>query len=161
VNGFLEIEKIEVVLSAVHSAHGFLQKAGLCGSEGFALWVGRRNGSFFHVSEAVIPAQTGHVTDSGICVSVGAEELHRLNVSLYTRKLSIIAQLHSHPEEAYHSTTDDAFPIATTAGSLSLVIPDFARQPFSLPRCAIYRLTEDGIWDFLPSTQAEQLITFV
>jgi hypothetical protein len=63
--------------------------------------------------------------------------------------LTLLAQIHSHPAEAYHSDTDDAFPIATAAGSLSLVIPDFAARPFALPECAVYRLSATGVWEKL------------
>lgn len=157
-NGFLDLETIRVSMSAVAEAHEFLRMAGERRAEGFALWAGRREGAVFNVISAIIPAQVAHFTDDGICVSVGPEELHRLNVSLYTERISLIAQLHSHPGSAYHSDTDDAFPIATTVGCLSLVIPDFARFPFSLSSCAVYRLTEGGVWSFLPPRDAERLI---
>ena len=160
-SGFLDLERIQVPTSAAEEANEFLRFAGTRRSEGFALWVGNREGRIFRVRETVIPAQTGHVTDDGVCVSVGPDELHRLNVWLYTEKMNVIAQLHSHPGEAYHSETDDSFPIATTVGCLSLVIPDFARFPFLLARCAVYRLTEQGVWSFLPRAQAEKLITLV
>lgn len=158
-SGFLDLVNIQVPLMAADEANEFLRFAGTRGCEGFALWVGKREGSFFYVKETVIPAQTGHVTENGVCVSVGPDELHRLNVWLYTNKMNIIAQLHSHPGSAYHSETDDAFPIATTAGSLSLVIPDFARFPFSLSKCAGYRLTEQGVWSAMSSGQLKKLVT--
>jgi hypothetical protein len=159
--GFLDLENIQVPLQAAEEANEFLRFAGTRRSEGFALWVGNREGSIFCVRETVIPAQTGHLTEDGVCVSVGSDELHRLNVWLYTKKMSIIAQLHSHPGGAYHSDTDDSFPIATTVGCLSLVIPDFARFPFSLSRCASYRLTEQGVWSFLPPAHVNKLITII
>jgi len=54
--------------------------------------------------------------------------------------------------------TDDAFPIATTAGSLSLVIPDFASRPFALPECAVYRLSATGKWEKLSAWDVISLI---
>jgi hypothetical protein len=159
--GFLDITQIKVPSSAAQEANDFLKLAGQHNAEGFALWSGRREGTVFSVESTIIPKQTAYLTETGVCVSVGAEELHRLNVWLYTQKLSLIAQLHSHPEGAYHSETDDTFPIATTIGCLSLVIPDFARFPFSLSRCAIYRLTAEVKWAYVPPRDAEQLITIV
>jgi hypothetical protein len=41
-----------------------------------------------------------HPTEHGICVITGPEELYRLNVLLYRKKLSLIAQIHSHPRWA-------------------------------------------------------------
>lgn len=160
-SGFSDLQNIRVPIRAVDEMMEFLRVAGSRGCEGFALWVGKRNGGIFDVAEAIIPAQTGHLTDDGVCVSVGAEELHRLNVWLYTRKMNVIAQIHSHPGGAYHSDTDDAFPIATTVGCLSLVVPDFARFPFSLNSCATYRLTCQGIWTFVSNSEVKKLITIV
>jgi len=159
--GFRDIQQIRVPIDVVEEANEFLREMGLRQSEGFVLWVGSRQDSTFFVDEAVIPKQTGYVGEDGVCVAVGAEELHRLNVWLYRNNKNIIAQLHSHPGSAYHSDTDDTFPIATTTGCLSLVIPDFARHPFSLSRCAVYRLTEQAVWSYVPGAEVEKLITII
>jgi hypothetical protein len=139
----------------------FLRQRGLQGLEAFFLWAGVRDESTFTVTHTIAPAQTGHVTDDGVCVTVGPDELHRINVWLYDHKLSLIAQIHSHPTEAYHSGTDDEFPIATTLGCISIVIPDFACQPFSLSHCAIYRLNQYREWAYLEGLQASHLITII
>jgi hypothetical protein len=88
-----------------------------------------------------------------VCVVVDGDELHRINVHLFKSKLRLIAQIHSHPTEAFHSDTDDAYAIATTIGCFSLVVPDFARDNFSFDKCATYRLSELGRWIFVhPAT---------
>ncbi|MBA2335589.1 MAG: Mov34/MPN/PAD-1 family protein [Blastocatellia bacterium] len=97
-------------------------------------------------------------SEDGVCVTVTGDELHRINVELYQNKLSLIAQIHSHPTEAYHSTTDDTFPIATTVGCLSLVVPDFAIRPFALRDCAVCRLQPTGRWMQLTQREVESLI---
>jgi hypothetical protein len=48
---------------------------------------------------------------------------------LAQEKLGVRIQVHTHPGEAFHSPTDDAFPIIHTVGFLSLVIPNFALGP--------------------------------
>ena len=68
-----------------------------------------------------------------------------MNVWLFENDLRLIAQVHTHPTEAYHSETDDAFPIVTTEGALSLVIPNFANGPANLTQYACYRLRR-GHW---------------
>lgn len=128
------------------------------GSEGFALWAGTVEGATFAVRETVIPAQRGVRVGDGICVVVEGAELHRINRWLYEQGMTLIAQLHSHPGEAYHSTMDDTFPIATAVDSLSLVVPDFARDPFSLEQCAVYRLTSNGSWAELSRDEVRALI---
>lgn len=98
---------------------------------------------------------------SGVGVCVDGDELHKLNVWLSGTGLRILAQIHSHPTNAYHSTTDDDFAIATAAGSLSLVIPDFASQPFDLKRTAVYRLNTRGEWFEVKSSEVSRLISVV
>jgi JAB domain-containing protein similar to deubiquitination enzymes len=159
--GFLDLDRVVVPASLVEAANRHLRNVGRQGYEGFALWAGRRQEKEFKVLETVIPAQHGIRSLSGVCVTVEAEELFRLNVHLFERGLSLIAQLHSHPGEAYHSGTDDSFPIATTAGALSLVIPDFAIHPFALERCATYRLIPGRGWVQLAPRTVRDLILVV
>jgi hypothetical protein len=145
----------------VGEAHEHLRELGRQGNEGMALWVGTVEGRTFHVTTTLIPRQTGVQTPVGICITVDGDELHRINVWLYERGLRLIAQLHSHPTEAYHSETDDTYPIATTQGCLSLVVPDFAVRPFALDECAVYRLDRRGTWQELTVNQVSSLIQII
>ena len=57
-------------------------------------------------------------------------------------------QVHSHPTNAYHSSTDDSYPLATLVGALSVVIPNFARHaPADIDDWAWLRLSEQGEWE--------------
>jgi hypothetical protein len=160
VSGLAHVKKVVVPSACVEEAHAHLRRVGREGLEGFALWAGELDGDTFLVRANIIPAQRGLGSDLGVCVVVGGEELHRINVWLYEHDMTLIAQLHSHPGEAYHSTTDDTYPIATATGSLSLVVPDFARDPFSLMDCAVYRLIPPRGWVELSEDEAERLIVF-
>ncbi|MBA3242579.1 MAG: Mov34/MPN/PAD-1 family protein [Acidobacteria bacterium] len=157
-SGLLHVLRVHVPAEFAREAQEHLASVGRQGHEGFALWVGVLEGEIFHVRRTVIPAQRGLRFEQGVCVRVDGDELHRINVYLYQEGLRLMAQIHSHPTEAYHSETDDTYPIATTLGSLSLVVPDFARDPFSLARCAVYRLLPPAEWVELPGKEAEQLI---
>jgi len=134
-----------------------MRSAGKQGLEGVALWAGRLDGPGFRVSKTIIPKQTALGLSSGLLYLVDGDELHRLNVELYRERLTLIAQLHSHPGEAYHSDTDDEFPIATTEGSLSIVVPNFARGPLDPSSWAVYRLQPEG-WIRLHERNASDLI---
>ncbi len=160
-NGFLDVTSVEVPFSVAEEANAHLRYVGARGLEGFSLWAGKRSGQLFRVEKNIVPVQTGHRTPQGVCVSVGPQELHRINVWLYENGMTLIAQLHSHPTEAYHSDTDDTFPIATTVGSFSIVIPNYARQPFSLTASAVYRLMPQRGWAFVPSVEVRKLITIL
>lgn len=154
--GLLSIESVQVPGELALQAHAHLQSMGLHGFEGLVLWAGKHVNRSFYVEQTIIPVQIPLRLPTGICIYVDSHELHRINVWLFEHNMTLIAQLHSHPEDAYHSVTDNSFPIATSLGSFSLVIPDYARQPFSLSNCAVYRLVSDG-WTPLSSDEVERV----
>lgn len=156
--GFLDVNRVRVPRVCAEEAHAHLELVGHQGFEAFALWAGKLDGDTFNVFKTIIPDQRGLRTDLGVCVTVAGDELHRINVWLFQHDMTLIAQLHSHPTDAYHSETDDTYPIATTVGSLSLVIPNFAREPFSLENCAIYRLMPPDNWVKLTVGESDRLI---
>jgi hypothetical protein len=159
--GFLDVTSVQVPYEHTVLVQDHLRAAGREGLEGIALWAGERAGTTFRVRHTLVPRQQGTRSAQGLSVAVGPEELHRVNVWLYENRLQLIAQVHSHPTEAYHSDTDDAYPIATTIGCLSLVVPDFARGPFLLTECAVYRLGADGRWGRLSAGQVLALVSVV
>ncbi|MGX7703878.1 Mov34/MPN/PAD-1 family protein [Methylobacterium sp. Gmos1] len=138
-----------------------LREVGRAGHEGLGLWVGRQEQDRFTVVQAVIPVQRHIRTGDGVCVVVGPEELHRLNVWLFRQGLTLFAQIHSHPGRAYHSGTDDENAVATATGCLSLVVPDFAARPFTVETTAVYRLDPKGRWRVVPPPRARSLIRIV
>jgi len=153
-----DVRRVVVPAACADAVQAHLRAVGRDGYEGLALWAGVQNGDLFRVSRTIIPEQQ-HVRNSdGVCVIIGAAELHRLNVTLYKEKLALLGQIHSHPGRAYHSDTDDRYAIATTVGCLSLVVPDFARAPFAISRCASYRLDGRGRWMELRPRDASALI---
>jgi hypothetical protein len=58
----------------------------------------------------------------------------------------IRVQVHTHPQEAFHSPSDDAFPIIHTPGFLSLVIPNFAMGHIGLKDAFLTEIMDDGGW---------------
>jgi hypothetical protein len=138
------VSKVIIPESALSTVIAFMRSAGRIGCEALALWVGEQEGERFEVREAYIPEQRCIRGEAGLLVHVDEEALHQMNVWLFEKRYTIAAQLHSHPTGAYHSETDDLFPIATKRGSFSIVVPDFARDPFHFRHCAVYRLNERG-----------------
>lgn len=64
---------------------------------------------------------------------------------------SVKAQIHTHPGRAFHSETDDRWPIVSQEGFISIVIPDFATGAASLDPAWIGQLDESGRWRQLES----------
>lgn len=139
--------------------HETLHECSLADVEALALWAGRyASDAVFDVLAVRVPAQRAIRTESGLAVLVDADELHRLNVWLYQQQLRLIAQIHTHPTDAYHSELDDAIPIITSQGGLSLVIPDFARGAADLATYAIYRLGPANTWDAVSERDVTDLV---
>lgn len=67
-------------------------------------------------------------------------------LTLARENMGIRIQVHTHPAEAFHSPTDDAFPIIHTVGFLSLVIPNFALGPTSFLDAYLTEIQADGHW---------------
>jgi hypothetical protein len=91
---------------------------------------------------------------------VEGSELHRLNVWLFEHGEELAVQVHSHPTDAYHSDTDDAYPIVAIRGGLSIVVPDFARDGLLGHGVAYYRLGREG-WDELSVEETRRTVFFM
>ena len=95
--------------------------------EGFVLWGGVLEDERFRFTSGYVPRQRGLKTPEGLLVEVDSDALFEVNKAFNERGEILAGQAHSHPTEAYHSSTDDLYPIVTILGGLSVVVPDFAR----------------------------------
>jgi len=141
-----DVIELRVPLQVMQEGYEFMRTAGRMRLEGMVLWAGRQEDRTFRVTELIIPRQRGLSTPDGLCAIVDGAELRRLNLHLYQNALELVAQIHSHPRHAYHSSTDDRYAIATTIGAFSIVVPNFAMVNYALAECAVYRLDEYGSW---------------
>lgn len=156
--GFDHINIFRFDKNCLEEVYGFLRKAGRERFEAVGLFAGTIENDEAFLSKGVIPLQKSYKLDMGLMYVVDGAELHRINVSLHKAGLKLIAQIHTHPMEAYHSDTDDEYPIMSTVGGLSIVVPNFASGPMSFQDWAFYRLRAQGVWDELSSDQVTKLI---
>ncbi|HEX4033721.1 MAG TPA: hypothetical protein VHX66_04690 [Solirubrobacteraceae bacterium] len=145
------VEEFVVPLRIVEQTLERLQEAGREGYEAFVLWGGRRSldPRQFVFESAYAPEQTTSRTEEGLLVVVDGDALFRVNRAFYDHGLTLAAQVHTHPTSAYHSETDDAYPMMTLLGGLSGVVPNFGSGGIDgLDGWAWYRLV--GTRDFEP-----------
>jgi hypothetical protein len=159
VNTLESITQVVVPSDIARQTDVQLRAAGRKRVECFVLWSGVREQNRFQIRTAHVPRQTAYRLSEGLCVRVDGDELHRLNVWLFEHHEQLAVQVHSHPTDAYHSETDDTFPIVTVRGALSLVVPDFGLGGVRGDGVASYRLGASG-WDELPTKEAEELVHF-
>jgi hypothetical protein len=134
-----------------------LMGAGSDGYECFVLWSGEPNDREFIIRQAHVPAQKAYKTGSGLLVRVEGDALHALNAWLFEHSQTLAAQVHAHPTRAYHSNTDDTYPIVTALGGLSVVAPDFASRGVLTRGTALYRLGPSG-WRRVPRRRSKRTL---
>ena len=159
-NSFQEITRIIVPIRFVDHVYDHLRNVGSDGLEGVGLWFGRLDGEQFAICSSVIPAQKAYQMEGGLLYQVDGDELYRLNKWAFEQKLLLLIQLHSHPGLAYHSDTDDAYPIVTTLGGLSIVIPNFGFDSMDKKNWKVYRLKAEG-WQELSDEEVNILFQFI
>lgn len=134
-----------VAPSVLNWTIGELSDAGDEGFEAFVLWGGTVTGQSFQVESALVPEQVGSKEEDGLLVTIPGDALFKVNKYFFEKGLLLGVQIHSHPTDAFHSSTDDHYPMATLEGALSIVVPYFARGGVEgRDTWAYYRLGETG-----------------
>ena len=155
--GYINIEKIKIPQQCLEEAYKHMRQAGQKRLEGVALFAGQEEENVFKIISTIVPKQKAMSMEEGLLYAVDGDELHRINVWLYENKMSLISQIHSHPSEAYHSSTDDAYPIVATIGGISIVVPDFASRAIDISNWAVFRLSMENEWVELNATEKNNL----
>jgi hypothetical protein len=117
------------------------RKCGCGRRECQALWVGPWSDPLA-ITDVIHPKHSGHM--GGFTIDEGW--LHQFWLELGRTDRGIRLQVHTHPGEAFHSATDDAYPIIHKPGFLSLVIPNFALGPVGFKDAYLTEIQPDGRW---------------
>jgi hypothetical protein len=128
-------------------------------SEALLFWGGILSASAAQVTGVYLP---GHRPD-GAHAALSKEESRWLVRQLHGRDEKLIAQIHSHPGEAYHSDGDDAGAASFHIGFLSIVVPQYGRGVACLSECAIFefdgtRFTELKAGDIAQRFRVQRLV---
>jgi hypothetical protein len=159
--GLMHIENVFVPQEFIDAIYKEFQETGRQGYERLALLGGMKKGKEFIVTNLIYPAQELRRSIYGVSFHVSGEELDRIWDWLYENKCTLIAQVHSHPTDAYHSEADDDLAIITTFGGLSLVVPDFGNSDQNFEGSAIFRLLPKSGWTELTKEQFNTLLKII
>lgn len=131
-----------IAADALETARAFFEQQGAYGFEGTAMFAGTDGDG---ITRRVIPDQRPNRTRFGVAVEVTDKGKLELAVALALDE-RWLARIHSHPDEAFHSHTDDTNPALTADGALSIVVPFFGlglRR--GLDACAVH-VYRGGDW---------------
>lgn len=131
----------------------YLKMIGREKREAFALWLGSRTDN--KIKEVYIPEYNSgrnyyQITESG------NDELFKY---LREKKVMVLAQIHTHPNEAFHSLADDRMATVSHVGGLSFVLPDFGEETSKdnfTEQAKVYRLSQSGDWILAESNSWRQ-----
>lgn len=139
------MRKLLVDGSVLRQTLAYLQASGQRGHEGVVLWLGAKTTPVAKVVQAYEPLHNS----AEDFFHIPPEGMDRLLGLLGKEGWSVLAQVHTHPGEAFHSRADDKWALVRHLNALSLVLPYFARATTVanfLVQAATYRLTLDNKW---------------
>ncbi len=104
-------------------------------------WVGSAD-TYGNISDAVHPS---HLASPGF-YEIDQGWLNTFWLELARAAKSIRVQVHTHAGAAFHSATDDAWPVVHSRGFASLVLPDYALEDDCLDRAYLAEFDGSGNW---------------
>lgn len=146
-----------IAADALETARVFFEQQGAHGFEGTAMLAGTEAAG---ITRCVIPDQRPYRTRLGVAVEVTEKGKLELAAALALDE-RWLARIHSHPDEAFHSHTDDTNPALTAEGSLSIVVPFFGlglRR--GLVACAVHAY-RGGDWRTVAPADVPDYLTVV
>lgn len=137
---------VDVPSAVIATTLSALKSAGARGTEGMVTWLGRRRLDGTELIEDVYAPRV-EATDDFFWIDEGSMQdlMNRLRRS----RQMIVAQVHSHPNLAFHSAADDRWAIVRHWGALSLVLPFFARNTTAsnfVHEAAVFVLDSHNAW---------------
>ncbi len=105
--------------SLIRDTLDFFQRHGRHGGEGVVLWAGSVCGRICHLRGLVIPAQQTTI----VSFKIPTTEMVRIVNWTADNDLVLAVQIHSHPEEAFHSEADNHLAALQHLNAISIVVP--------------------------------------
>lgn len=136
---------ITVSDEVVDETLAILRRAGLARRECVALWLAADDDGDCEVVEVFVPPHEA----SDDYFHVPRESIAALLDKIARDSRRVVAQVHSHPAEAFHSLADDRWALVRHVGALSLVIPWFASRTTVASfwsDAAVFALSSDNRW---------------
>jgi proteasome lid subunit RPN8/RPN11 len=86
-----------------------------------------------------------HAYDSGVCILEG-DSFARLWALCRERKLTVVADVHTHGGLAIQSEADRTNPMVARAGHVAIIVPDFASGQVEMRTVGVYEYCGNHHW---------------
>jgi proteasome lid subunit RPN8/RPN11 len=150
---------VTVPAAIVRETLAHLQQAGRQCKECVVLWLAEDRDAELAVKAAYRPDQMAKED----VFRIPPSSMRALLATLSRNGLMIAAQVHSHPQQAFHSRADDTWAIVRHVGALSLVVPDFALKTTAATfrtNTKIFRLDRNNRWGEVPLKESQRCLHF-
>ena len=115
--------------------------------ESGAFLLGRQEGRRFEAVSAIFYDDLdGSAYASGVCV-LKADSFSKLWAICREQKLTVVADMHTHPGAAFQSESDRKNPMVARAGHIAIIIPNFASPPIEHKQLGFYEYLGDHRWN--------------
>jgi hypothetical protein len=155
----LTVRRYRVSTSIIAESMHALRDGSAGRREWVILWQGRiLSESTAEITRLIVPLQiTGPYH-----FNIPLEERLRLLDQVSSQAEFILVQLHTHPQEAFHSQADDRFAITKHIGAISIVIANFgADWSGDFLNASVHRHLGAGQWRKLRPDEVVELLQVV
>ena len=122
--------------------------------ESVVLWIGTKRSDKALVEEILVPQQIA----SPLHFKVPLDERVRIIRELGNSDQKVLAQLHTHPRRAFHSSADDRLALPRHIGAISIVIAEFAADwDGDLQKASVNCHLGEGVWSELSPESVSKL----
>lgn len=147
------MSKLSITPALIEQTITILQEGGKKSCETVVFWLGKGS----TVDEVYRPDQKVKVDQ----FYLSNASMRSLMDYLKRDRRRILAQVHSHPGEAFHSKADDEWAVIRHLGALSLVLPTFAHATTLnnfFDQAATFSLSADDKWLEVPTGNVISMI---
>jgi proteasome lid subunit RPN8/RPN11 len=82
---------------------------------------------------------------SGVCILHG-DAFAKLWALCRAKGLTVVADAHTHPREAFQSASDRTNPMVAREGHIAMIIPNFAQAPVRFQEIGVYEYKGEHEW---------------
>jgi len=155
------LRRYRVPRSVVSDSRDLLRAPGEEGFEAVVVWIGwPLDEETAEVTGVVRPRQYASRSEEGVAVEVPPSAQLEL-IEAIPKGMAVLVRLHTHPQRPYHSEVDDTNMLIAHQGAVSIVVPDFAKDPIRLPSCSVNVLDHEKGWQELSDEETARRFTLI